>query len=186
MKELLAGLLPRLLPASRCTLVSHEGRSDLRRSIPRKLRAWGGAARFVVVHDQDRSDCRELKRDLQILCQAAGHPHTLVRIVCHELEAWVLGDLVALEQALGLSGVASQQDTRKFRDPDRLVQPEVELLSLVPGYRKVSGARAVGTALRLEGNRSRSFQVFVEGVRQLAARADPTGRRGIVTRRERG
>ncbi len=186
MKELLAGLLPRLLPASRCTLVAHEGRTDLRQSIPRKLRAWGGPALFVVVHDQDRSDCRKLKRDLQTLCRAAGRPDALVRIVCHELEAWVLGDLAALEQALGVSGVARQQDTRKFRDPDRLAQPATELLGLVPGYRKVSGARTVGSTLGLAGNRSRSFQVFVEGVRKLAARADPESKRSTVTRRGRG
>lgn len=176
MKELLAGLLPRLLPEVPFTLVAHEGRSDLRASIPRKLRGWGNpdGALFVVVHDQDRAECRRLKRELQALCRSAGRDDVLVRIVCRELESWVLGDLAALETALGLKGLARQQNARKFREPDRLAQPEVELRHLVPGYRKVSGARAVGLHLNPAANRSRSFAAFVTGVTQLARRSAAT------------
>ncbi len=172
MRELLEGLLPRLIPGVAYTLVAHEGRTDLRRSIPRKLRAWatGRPPHFVIVHDQDAADCRRLKRELVQLCRDAGREDVLVRIVCRELESWVLGDLAALERALGARTLARRQDTRKFRDPDRLARPEQELRRMVPEYRKVSGARAVGPLLALDRNRSRSFQVFVAGVRALARR----------------
>lgn len=40
MKELLEGLLPRLFPGLPFLCIPHEGKRDLERSIPRKLRAW--------------------------------------------------------------------------------------------------------------------------------------------------
>ena len=45
---------------------------------------------------------------------------SLIRIACRELESFYLADLQAVEQALGLSGIASQQQTRRYREPDRL------------------------------------------------------------------
>ena len=50
MKELLDGLLPRLFPGLNFLCVPHEGKQDLERSIPRKLRAWRVPGdRFVIV-----------------------------------------------------------------------------------------------------------------------------------------
>ena len=40
MKLFLDGLLPRLAPNLEYVCVFHEGKTDLERSIPRKLRAW--------------------------------------------------------------------------------------------------------------------------------------------------
>jgi len=40
MKVLLDSLLPRLFPNLEFLCVPHEGKNDLERSIPRKLRAW--------------------------------------------------------------------------------------------------------------------------------------------------
>ena len=65
MKVLLEGLLPRLVPCLPFLCVPHEGKQDLERSIPRKLRAWREpGVRFVVVRDNDGSDCRALKARL--------------------------------------------------------------------------------------------------------------------------
>lgn len=172
MKAFLEGLLPRLLPDEvDFILVPHEGKSDLQRSIPRKLRGWRApGARFVIVHDQDSADCRTLKAELASLCAAAARPDTLVRIACRELESWFLGDLQAVERALGVRQLARHQANRKFRDPDTLGSPSRELTELVPGYTKVAGARAIGRQLALEGNRSLSFRVFIDGVRSVAER----------------
>ena len=41
MRVLLDGLLSRLFPGLLFQCVPHEGKHDLERSIPRKLRAWG-------------------------------------------------------------------------------------------------------------------------------------------------
>ena len=88
MKTLLDGLLPRLVPCLDFLCVSHEGRQDLERSVPRKLRAWRTpGVRFVVLRDNDGGDCRVLKRRLSDLCLQGRRPDTLVRIACQELEA---------------------------------------------------------------------------------------------------
>ena len=62
MKELLDGLLPRIFPGLNFQCVPHEGKSDLDKSIPRKLKAWlEPGVRFVVVRDNDNADCSDIK-----------------------------------------------------------------------------------------------------------------------------
>ena len=61
MEKLLNGLLPRIFPEWKegvnFLLVTHEGKSDLRDSIPRKLKNWRiQGDRFVVLMDNDSKD----------------------------------------------------------------------------------------------------------------------------------
>ena len=168
MKELVDGVLPRVLPAGQeLTVLVHEGRTDLERSIPRKLRAWHGPASFVVLRDQDGAECHAVKAKLVSLCAGAGRAECLVRVVCNHLESWILGDLQAVEVAFGVDGLARLQKKRKFRNPDRMTNAAQELRKLVPGYRKIAGARAVAPHLDPSRNRSHSFRVFVDGVRRV-------------------
>ena len=54
MKILLEGLLPRLFPGLQFLCIPHEGKQDLEKSIPRKLRAWREpGVRFSVVRPSD-------------------------------------------------------------------------------------------------------------------------------------
>ena len=100
MADLLDDLLPRLLPALRFQCIPHDGKQELERSIPRKLRAWREpGVRFVVARDQDSGDCRQIKARLAELCRNAGRTDALVRVVCRELEAWYIGDPEALARA---------------------------------------------------------------------------------------
>ena len=100
MRDLLYGLLPRLYPDLTFLCLVHEGKSDLEKSIPRKLRAWREpGVRFVVLRDNDGDDCMHLKQKLARICQESGRADTLVRIVCQELEAWYLGEPDALADA---------------------------------------------------------------------------------------
>ena len=76
MKYLLDELLPKILPEwVEFQTISHTGKRALERSIPRKLRGWNepGDVRFVILHDQDGRDCRELKQSLLALCQDTGN-----------------------------------------------------------------------------------------------------------------
>jgi hypothetical protein len=167
-KEVLEVLLPTLLPPDYPFLVvPHEGKSDLLRSVPRKLKRWAEPADFIVMRDQDGADCRALKAKLLAICAAAGRPDTLVRIVCNELESWFLGDLEAVETAFGVNGIARRQDERKYRAPDRLTNAGQEMRRLVPGYREVAGARAIAPHLDADRNRSRSLHNFVSGIRRV-------------------
>jgi hypothetical protein len=172
MKALLGGLLPRLLPEGvSSTVIAHEGKSDLDRSIPRKLKAWQEPdARFVILRDQDSADCGALKQRLIALCPPERR--ALVRIACREVESWYLADLAAVDRAFG-TAKAHQQDKQKYRQPDRLGTPSAEVQRLVPGFGKVSGARALGPELDLDNSRSTSFFHFIAGLRRLLAQ--PTG-----------
>ncbi len=171
MRELLEGLLPKVVPPHvPFYLLTHEGKTDLERSIPRKLRGWNTpGAQFIVLRDKDAADCRRLKAGLRKLCVVGGKPGALIRIVCHELETWCLGDLKAVELAFGRSGLARLQNRERFRDPDRFANAAQELKRLVPGYQKVSGARSIGQHLDPGGNRSQSFNVFLTGLATLLA-----------------
>lgn len=167
-KVFLDALLPRLLPSGTEFLtIPHEGKQDLRRSIPRKLRAWQRSEdRFIVVHDQDSSDCRALKAELQLLCLSVGRSDVKIRIACRELEAWYLGDLATLDQAYG-SQLQRLIDSRLFRNPDAVVNPSQELLRRIPAFSKIDAARKLGSSIHLGSNESCSFRLLLQTVRQL-------------------
>ena len=169
MKALLDVLLPQILPQGINFLcIPHEGKQDLEKSIPRKLRAWQtpGTA-FVIVRDKDGADCIEIKKRLVNLCQQAGRNDSLVRIACHELESWFLGDLGAVEKAFNIKKLAEQQRNRKYKEPDKLSNASEELQKLVKGYRKVSGAKKIAACLTINQNYSHSFNCFISGVNSL-------------------
>ena len=169
MKAFLEGLLPRLVPGLPYVLVAHEGKSDLERSLPRKLKAWRTpGARFVVVRDQDSGHCETVKRRLVAIATDAGRPDTVVRIACRELEAWLLGDPEGLAIALGRKELAQVSLKQIVRDPDRIGSPSNELRRLLGTYSKTAGARAAGAQLGWTANRSTSFGHFVSAVQRLA------------------
>lgn len=172
-KYMLEGLLPRLLPPDvQARYIVFEGKQDLQGQLARRLRGWRAPdTRFVVLHDQDSSDCRSLKAELQAICLDAGRPDTLIRIACRELESFYLGDLEAVERALGLRGLMRQQGGRKFRAPDSLNNAAQELRTLTKGeYQKLRGSRDIGSHLRVDGlNRSISFGQLLTGIQRVAA-----------------
>ncbi len=172
-KVLLEDLLPRFLPMEHIVprYVVFEGKQDLEKQLVRKLRSWRTPnTSFIVLRDQDSADCHSVKQRLTELCQQAERPAALVRVACHEIESWYLGDLAAVEAALAVKGIAKRQGSRKFRDPDRLGSPAWQLRELTQSrYQKISGSRAIGPHLRLDGeNRSTSFLRFIEGVTRVA------------------
>ncbi len=171
MKVLLDGLLPRLFPELSFLCISHDGKNDLQKSISRKLRAWREpGVQFVIAQDQDGSDCRELKDKLIKLAEDGGRKDAVVRIICHELEAWYFGAPAALAGAYSLPNLPATLAKARFRDPDRIVEPSKAIVELVEEFQKVSGARRMAPALGRE-SQSRSYQVFLEGVERLIAAA---------------
>ncbi|MBT8420842.1 MAG: DUF4276 family protein [Gammaproteobacteria bacterium] len=170
-KAMLEGLLPKLLSDRNVVprYVTFEGKQDMEKQLPRKLRGWKALdASFVVLRDKDSGNCKDIKAGLVNICRDAGKPEALVRIVCHELESWYLGDLSAVEKGLQIPGAAKKQNTKKFREPDRLANPAQELRKLTGNkYQKVAGSRRIGPCLSLDNNRSVSFGFFISGVRKI-------------------
>ena len=171
MADLLDGLLPRLFPALRFQCVPHDGKQDLEKSIPRKLRAWREpGVRFVVARDQDSADCRQVKARLANLCRNAGRADVLVRVVCRELEAWYIGDPEALVRAFPEARrrrrMLRELNRARYRNPDTVVRPSEAIARQIPEFQRRLGARRMAILLSQE-NRSRSYQVFLEGVERL-------------------
>ena len=173
-REMLNGLLPRVLPAQVAVrYVVFEGKHDLERNVGRRLRGWlTPNTAFIVLRDQDAEDCRVVKRRLLNKCKDAGKEGAIVRVACRELESWYFGDLKAVEQALGLAGLTRYQGRQAYRVPDDIRDPAGELARITGnGYQKVAGSRAIGPCLSLTSNTSRSFGVFLAAVQRLAATA---------------
>ena len=173
MKALLDGLLPRLFPHLVFQCVPHDGKADLEKSIPRKLRVWRDPGiRFVIVRDNDRGDCLALKQRLENLCSVRPQRDVMIRIVCQELEAWYLAEPDALADAFEMESLRGIGGRRGFGQPDAVSYPVRELARLVPRFQKVSGARLLAGQLTRRRNRSPSFHAMIDGIEQLASRDD--------------
>lgn len=164
-KRVIPKILPDMLPQLDLRVVEHRGIGDLKTKLPSLLRGWPGDARFVVVCDRDRRDCREVKREILEIAQPYNRP-VLVRIACEELEAWYFGDLNAVSEAynVGLGHVARR---RGYRDPDMIVDPKSKLRKLVPDLRQIEGGQLIGDRMVPGQNTSHSFNVLADGLRRV-------------------
>jgi hypothetical protein len=165
-RVLIEGIVPRIASAVRVRYVVFEGKQDLEKQLVGKIRGYVNAdARFIVVRDQDRSDCAEVKTKLVGLCKKAKKKAT-VRIACRTIEAFYLADLAAVEAALKIKGLAGKQRQARYRKPDQIQQPVEELAKLTKGsYQKVGGSRAIAGHLDLENQLSPSFHHLVQAIR---------------------
>ena len=168
MKELLQILLPKLLPAGVAFLIiPHSGKSDLKRSIPKKLQAWPFPNdKFIIVHDQDSNDCKTLKDELISLCRDSKNEY-LIRIACTELESWYFGDLSAVSSAYE-KDISKLSRKCKYREPDMVVNAKDELRKLIPTYQPVDGANKIAPHMDIDRNTSKSFKTFIGGVKTIS------------------
>ncbi len=170
MKYLLDGILPRILPDEIFfQTIPHNGKRDLEKSIPRKLRGWNepGDVRFVIVHDQDTKDCIMLKQHLMHLCENTERK-VLIRISCQEMESWYFGDMCAVSKAYSKPKLLEYNKKNKYRIPDMIPTPKEELRKILPEYQQISSAKKIAPFIDIENNKSVSFQQFVKGVRRIA------------------
>jgi hypothetical protein len=177
----LSVLVPKIVPACSFRLHPHQGKPDLLKQLPHKLAAYARwipkDSRIVVLLDEDRSDCLNLKKSILDMAHRARLPSPLLcRIAVEELEAWFFGDIPALASAYpgvpkGLGG------KKKYRNPDAINGGTWEALERVlqeaghfsSGLAKITAARAIAQHMNVEQNTSHSFQVFREGLRRIAA-----------------
>ena len=168
-KAMLQQLCPKLVsPKVRVHYLVFEGKQDLEDNLLRKLRLWQAPnSAFMVMRDQDSADCIAVKSKLASICSTAGRPETMVRIACHELESFYLGDLKAVAAAYQMN--MPSQNSKKYRNPDRLGNAAEELSKITRRqYQKLDGSRRIAEHLRLDGtNRSNSFNVLCEGIQRL-------------------
>lgn len=170
-KELLKVITSKLTPDSiDKQYIVFQGKSDLDRKLKRKICDYQvPKACFLILRDKDHGDCEEIKASLINSIPASKRKVSLVRIACHELENFYLGDLQAVEKGLEMEGIARQQRKAKYRDPDRLANAKQELKNLTKGhYQQISGSRKIAPHLDLEGsNLSHSFKMLIAGIKKI-------------------
>ncbi|MDR1009342.1 MAG: DUF4276 family protein [Rickettsiales bacterium] len=145
------------------------GKSDLKKNIELKMRFWKlKDTFFIILQDQDANDCKILKSELVSKCEASGRKHYLVRIACRELESFYFGNLMAVERALLIPGLANKyKNTKRFRSPDDIVSPGQHLIEITKGkYIKTTGSTEIGKYLMRDDNKSNSFNILVSGIRK--------------------
>jgi hypothetical protein len=169
-EDFLKGLLPRWLPPSiKAHFIVFEGKQDLEKQLPRRLKGWlRPNSGFVVMRDQDSGDCAVIKQRLRQLCLEAGKPNVVIRIACRELETFFVGDWHAVAAAFDKPALAAHDRKAKYRTPDALESPSQEIRLLIPGYQKRDGARRIAPHLNPERNRSASFQVLCRALSEFS------------------
>ncbi|MGH3941841.1 MAG: DUF4276 family protein [Pseudonocardiaceae bacterium] len=189
----LRALLPRIVPGLDFEIRVFQGKADLLKKLPDRLKgyaAWitqADTCLIVLVDRDDDDDCLRLKTDLEQMSAAAGlltaaaapanrRVEVLNRIAVEELEAWFFDDVPALCAAYPRVPVSLGRQA-KYRDPDAVSGGAWEALEHVlqaggyhrGGLAKVAAATEIAQHMKVDENRSRSFQVFRDGVRRLVA-----------------
>lgn len=173
-KAMIDTIMPKLLPDIVHKSIAFEGKQDLEKQLLRKLRAWKTPNTvFLIMRDQDSGNCKEIKQNLLNIVKNSGKTMvSLVRVVCHELESFYLGDLLAVELELKVNNLAKKQNKSKFRTPDTLSNSKQELKKVAKNYQQISGSEAIAQYLRLDGsNKSISFNMLINGIIKLAKQA---------------
>ena len=169
-QEFLMTLILRLnIPEEVLVYRIFDGYPDLLRGIPAVMKAWrrNENVRFVILCDQDHANCQERKLDIVNAVPNYWRSRTMIRIACHELEAWYLGVQSTLSNVL--PAFANVRGKKEFRgNPDKIVSPSRTLRRRV-SFKKTELARKMGERISIDDNHSRSMQVFIQGVRTLAA-----------------
>jgi hypothetical protein len=146
--------------------IVHEGKQDLENHLERRLKGWHlPNTVFLVMRDQDSGDCKAIKQGLLKKCRNAGHPDTIIRIACHELESFYLGDPAAIEKGLELTNMVKRNNRNKFKEPDKVDQPSKALKTLTKKkYQKIDGSRRIAPFLNPAINQSHSFNVLYQSL----------------------
>jgi len=168
MNAALEGLMgrhfPHLIQGMDWFLIDFNGKTALEKGFPARMKRWNyGDPLFVILRDNDGSDCKKLKKRLEKLASPADKPFK-VRVVCQELESWFLGDNQAVTAAY--PGCRFSNGTAKYRDPDRMTSASQELAQLTGDFSKVGRASVIAPHLDPIRNVSRSFQVLFETLQQ--------------------
>lgn len=187
-EAVLRTILPKILSGN----ISYDffvfkGKEHLLKSLPERLktyRQWiSDDWRIIVLIDEDREDCHELKAKLEQAAHEAGlvtkssaAPNedfqVVNRLAIEELEAWFFGDIEALHTAYPRIPKTLQYQ-RKYRNPDAIqggTYEALERLLIRQNYfreriPKPTVAQNIAQYMEPSRNRSKSFQVFVEGLK---------------------
>ena len=154
--------------------------------LPRLLRGYGqsladlSAVIVIVVVDLDDKDCMVFKGELLDVLNACNpRPIALFRIAIEESEAWLLGDLEAVQAGFPdakepvLNSYIQDSICGTWEVLADAVHPGGSKRLKTLGYpdigiAKSEWAEAIAPMMDVDRNQSKSFQVFRDAVRRLA------------------
>jgi len=176
-KEFAHRLFSGWMPDADVRIYPHQGKQDLERALRTTLPAISKkpGARILVTRDQDSDDCHRLKEELQALIVGQCSCAYKIRIVCRELECWMLGDLDAIAKAYPRFKPEQFQHKADFRKVDSIVDAPDRLLQMIPDFKqnkslsKIAFAKNVAPHMNMDVNTSVSFKHFIAAVRQLTS-----------------
>lgn len=184
-ERVLDNLLPKIIMGEhtyRC--IRFQGKKDLLNKLPLELKGYAKWIpidyRIVVLVDRDRDDCIELKNSLNEIAKTAGLKvktgtdagsfQVLNRVAVEEIEAWFFGDADAMRLAYPKLSKNFEMKT-KYRIPDSIQNTWESMESLLQrggyfktGLRKTEAAYEISKNMEPLKNRSKSFQVFWQGI----------------------
>ena len=152
--------------------------------LPTILQGYGRSlpdtASVVVVVDSDEKNCIEFKQELvAVLNTCNPRPKTLFRIAIEEGEAWLLGDRAAVKAAYPnakdsvLNNYVQDSICGTWEVLADAVHPGGSQNLKRQGYQVAGKAKSdwageIAPHMDVDSNQSKSFQVFRDGVRNLA------------------
>ena len=180
-------ILPKILSSDViCIFHAFEGKDDMLKELPKFLKGhqWiPNDWRIIVLIDEDRKNCHELKAFLEkaahevgFVTKSSAAPNeefqVVNRIAIEELEAWFFGDVKAMHTAYPRIPI-NLQSKAKYRNPDAIqggTSEALEHLLIQKNYyrrrmSKPTVAQNIAQHMEPSRNRSKSFQVFVEGLK---------------------
>lgn len=175
MKNALEIILPQILPegyqlGKNSFIRPHQGKSDLQKSIPKKVTAYQHFPKpvlLIVIQDQDSNDCKELKKGLiELIVNINPKQSHLVRIACKELENFYLGDMLAIEAVYPTFNAKDQQRKAKYRNPDNIFAA-YDLGQQIKIFSKGYASKNIPNHMNLDRNLSPSFNQLISGVRNF-------------------
>lgn len=186
-EEALKAILPKIL-SDDVSFRFHvfQGKYDLLKNLPDRLegyrRSISDDCRIIVLIDKDQRDCFQLKASLEEAAQTSGlvtkskvspkgNFQVVNRLAIEELETWFFGDPKAIQEAYPeISKKFHRQP--KYRNPDTIIGTHKALERLLKragyyrgGLPKTAVAQKIAPHMEPHRNRSKSFQVFVEGLK---------------------
>jgi len=189
MEMALRTLLPRIVASTSFEVYPHQGKDELLRRLPERLRGYKSwippTWRIVIIVDRDDQDCAKLKASLEKMVtnaklttrsSARGKAYVVVNcIAIEELEAWYFGDWQAVCAAYPRVP-PTHPSKSKYRDPDAITGGTWETFERVlqeagyfrEGLPKIEVARAIAENMSPERNTSRSFQFLRKVLAEMA------------------
>ncbi len=190
----LLNLVPKILGSTTVTFEIHpfQCKADLLSKLTGRMRGYAKWLpedwRIVVLVDEDRSDCLQLKERLENAAKDAGlitrsmtenassqrRFQVMNRIAVEELESWFFGDAIALNQAYPKIPPTIGSQSR-YHDPDAIgggtweaLERELKRVGYFQGgLRKIEAVRTISAHMEPERNISKSFQIFRDGLREM-------------------